>query len=432
MGFSVFCFAKERRRTEVNDRTILHSDMNNFYASVECKLNPALRGHPIAVCGDPSQRHGIVLAKNYEAKRFGVSTGEALWQAMLKCPDLVCVPAHYNEYEKLSCAAREIYSEYTDLVEPYGMDECWLDVSKSHRIFGSGEKIADDIRNRIKRELGLTVSVGVSFNKVFAKLGSDMKKPDATTVISRENFKEKIWSLPVNSLLYIGRSATKKLLGYGITTIGALAATPLDVLRMIFGKNGEMLWSFANGLDTSPVSNIAAKSLIKSVSCGNTSHKNLVTEDDIRIALRPLCKTVSCRLRKYGFLCETICLSIRDSDLHTITRQKKLPRPCRTSGEIFDAAIELFLSNHKSGKPVRSLSVSASNLIYTEEIQLSLDAEIMKLQRRELAECAVDRINEKYGKNTVCRAIFLAEPELTNIHVHSGVEYIMPGLMNNK
>lgn len=406
--------------------------MNNFYASVEYKLNPGLKGHPIAVCGNPSCRHGIVLAKNYEAKRFGVSTGEPLWQAKMKCPDLICVSAHYAEYEKLSHAAREIYSEYTDLVEPYGMDECWLDVSASHRIFGGGETIAGKIRERIKDELGLTVSIGVSFNKIFAKLGSDMKKPDATTVISRENFQKKIWPLPVNSLLYIGRSTTKRLCGYGITTIGALAVTPLDVLRMIFGKNGEMLWSFANGFDTSPVSNIGARSLIKSVSCGNTSHKDLVSDYDIRTALRPLCETVSSRLRKYGFLCETVCLSIRDSGLNSVTRQKKLSRPGRTSGEIFDAAFELFSSHYKSENPVRSLSVSASNLIYTEEIQLSFDPEIMKLQRRELAECAVDRINEKYGKGTVRRAVFLAEPELTSVHVHSGVEYIMPGLMNTK
>ena len=416
----------------MNERAILHSDMNNFFASVECRLNPSLKGLPVAVCGDPERRHGIVLAKSYEAKRFGVKTGEALWEAMEKCPDLVCVSPHYDKYEEYSKAAREIYSHYTDLVESYGMDECWLDVTASRRLFGDGVTIADEIREKIKRELGVTVSVGVSFNKVFAKLGSDMKKPDATTVIDREHFKKIVWPLPVGDLLYVGRHTTEKLVRYGITTIGALAATPIDTLRLFFGKTGEMLWTFANGLDTSPVSNIAAKSLIKSVSCGNTSPRDLVTERDVHTALIPLCENVSSRLRKYGFLCETVQLYIRDFELHSIVRQKKLPRPGRSSREIFKAASELFAHHHTSGKPVRSLSVCASNLIYKEEFQLSLDPEIMRDQRREIAECAVDRINERFGKHTVVRGICLADPELTSIHIHSGVEHIMPGLMNTE
>jgi len=414
------------------DRTILHSDMNNFFASVECKLNPSLLGHPVAVCGDPERRHGIVLAKNYEAKRFGVTTGEPLCQALGKCPDLICVPPHYSEYEKFSKAAREIYSGYTELVESYGMDECWLDVTASSRLFGDGKTIADEIRERIKRELGVTVSVGVSFNKVFAKLGSDMKKPDATTVIDREHFKEIVWDLPVRDLLYVGRATTEKLEQYRIETIGKLARTPIETMNFLFGKNGGMLWAFANGLDTSPVANIDANPLIKSVSCGNTAHRDLVTDGDIRAALFPLCQTVSSRLRKYGFLCETVRLSVRDFELYTITRQKKMARPGRTSGEIFNTAYALFRRHHISGKPVRSLSVTAANLIYNEEVQLSLDPEIMRLQRREFVECAVDRINERYGKNTICRAIYLAEPELTSLHVHSGVERIMPGQMNTK
>ena len=413
-------------------RTILHSDMNNFFASVECMLNPSLSGHPIAVCGDPERRHGIVLAKNYEAKKFGVKTGEALWQAKQKCPELMCVPPHYDKYEEISKAARALYSGYTDLVESYGLDECWLDVSASSRLFGDGVKIADEIRDKMKRDLGVTASVGVSFNKVFAKLASDLKKPDATILIDRENFKEKIWHLPVSELLYIGRSATEKLNAYGITTIGHLALTPFEVLTLLFGKNGEMLWNFANGYDMSPVSNIAAKSLIKSVSCGNTSHRDLVTDNDIRAALFPLCSTVSTRLRKYGFFCKTVHVAVRDAELYTITRQKKLPFAGRTSSEIFKAAYDLFLRHHTSGKPVRSMSVTASDLIYTEEIQLSLDPDIMKMQRREFVESACDRINERYGKNTICRAIYLAEPELTSLHIHSGCDHIMPGLMNTK
>ena len=413
-------------------RTILHSDMNNFFASVECKLNPSLCGHPIAVCGDPERRHGIVLAKNYEAKKFGVKTGEALWEAREKCPDLLCVPPHYDKYEEFSKAAREIYAGYTDLVESYGMDECWLDVTASKSLFGDGLTIANEIREKIKNELGVTVSVGVSFNKVFAKLGSDMKKPDATTLIDFDHFKETVWPLPVGDLLYVGRATREKLNRYGIKTIGQLALTSFDTLKLLFGKHGEMLWTFANGYDMSPVSNIAAKSLIKSVSCGNTSHRDLVTDSDIRAALYPLCTTVSGRLRKYGFLCRTVCLSVRDFELSCYTRQKKLPFPDRTSSEIFKAAHALFLNNHRSGKPVRSLSVSATDLVYTEEVQLSLDPEIMRIQRRERAERAYDEINKRYGKNTICRAVCLAEPELTSLHIHSGVEHIMPGLMNTR
>lgn len=405
-----------------NDRTILHSDMNNFFASVECKLNPELRGHPVAVCGDPARRHGIVLAKNYEAKSFGIKTGDTIYEAAAKCPNLLCVPPHYDKYEEYSKAAREIYSSYTDLVESYGLDECWLDVTASARLFGDGRTIADDIRKRIKRELGVTVSVGVSFNKVFAKLGSDMKKPDATTVIDRDHFKDIVRNLPVSDLLYVGRSTREKLSIYSINTIGTLADTPLETMKLLLGKNGETLWSFANGYDTSPVANIAAVTPLKSISCGNTFCRDLVTDEDIRTALHPLCQNVSTRLRKYGFLCETVHLAVRDFELSVITRQKRLPRPGRTSYEIFKAAHELFVRNHTSGKPVRSLTVGASNLHYNEEIQLSLDPEIMRLQRKELAECAVDKINERYGKGAACHAVILAEPILTSLNVRSGVE----------
>lgn len=412
------------------ERAILHSDLNNFFASVECRLNPSLAGHPVAVCGDPDKRHGIVLAKNYEAKKYNVTTGEALWQAKQKCPSLICVPPHYDKYEEYSAAARRIYTGYTDLVESYGIDECWLDVSGSKKLFGDGKTIADEIREKIKKELGVTVSVGVSFNKVFAKLGSDMKKPDATTVIDREHFKEKIWHLPVEDLLYVGRATGEKLAGLGIDTIGKLALTPLETVRYFLGKNGEMLWSFAGGLDSSPVANTNSKPLIKSVSCGNTAPRDLVSEEDIKAALYPLCTTVSARLREYGFMCRTVRLYVRDFELSSYERQTKLTFPCRTSSEIFKSAFDLFRKNHRSGKPVRSMSVSASDLIYTKEYQLSLDPEFMTLQKQEALEAECDTINRKYGKNTICRGIYLEYPDITNLHIHSGCEHIMPGMMN--
>ena len=241
------------------ERVILHSDMNNFYASVEARYHPELRERPMAVCGNPQLRHGIVLAKNELAKSCGVKTGEPIWQAVRKCPELTFAEPHYDLYASYSRMAKEIYSEYTDQVENFGLDECWLDVSGSTCLFGEGKLIAEEIRKRIHSELGVTVSVGVSFNKVFAKLGSDLKKPDAVTRIDRENVKEQIWPLPVGELLYVGGSTRNKLAKYGIFTIGELASSRVEFLRYILGKSGVTLWNFANGYDLSPVSDIGTE-----------------------------------------------------------------------------------------------------------------------------------------------------------------------------
>ena len=226
---------------------------------------------------------------------------------------------------------REIYSEYTDQVEPYGLDEYWLDVTGSFALFGDGQAIADKIRERIKSELGVTVSVGVSYNKIFAKLGSDIKKPDATTVIESGHFKEIVWPLPVNDLLYVGRSTHKKLLKYEIKTIGDLAKSDKHFLQYLLGQNGVMLWRFANGLDTSPVSNIGAKSLIKSIGNSTTTPRDLITDEDIKIILYVLCESVSARMREYNFICSTVQIGVRDNELHSYERQGKLPYPNRTS-----------------------------------------------------------------------------------------------------
>ena len=205
------------------DRVILHCDLNCFYASVELLSHPDLRDVPMAVCGDPNSRHGIILAKNEPAKKFGIQTAETIWQAKKKCPDLVLLPPHHDLYREYSRKVNAIYDEYTDLVEPFGIDESWLDVTHTLHLFGGDARaLADALRERMKRQLGLTLSVGVSFNKVFAKLGSDYKKPDATTVISRENWKELVWPLQVGDLLYVGGAARKLLKQYGITTIGQL------------------------------------------------------------------------------------------------------------------------------------------------------------------------------------------------------------------
>ncbi len=306
------------------ERVILHSDLNNFYASVECLYNPKLRGKPVAVAGDPEQRHGIVLAKNYEAKAFGVATGDPLWMARKKCPHILFTPPHYDLYIRYSEMARKIYSDYTDLVEPFGLDECWLDVSGSTGLFGSGRKIADNIRRRIQFELGVTASVGVSFNRVFAKLGSDMKKPDATTVIDSAHFQETIWPLPASDLLYVGKATARKLAGYGIHTIGDLAQTDTNFLNRLLGKNGLMLWLFANGRDTSEVSGFGSKGIVKTIGNSTTAPRDLITDEDIKITLYVLSESVAERLRACDFLCRTVQISIRDNRLQSCERQGRL------------------------------------------------------------------------------------------------------------
>ncbi len=409
-------------------RTILHSDLNNFFASVECNLDPSLKGHPVAVAGNPEMRHGIVLAKNYEAKRFGVATGEALWEAKLKCPDIIFVPPHYDKYMEYSRAVREIYHSYTDQVESYGLDECWLDVTGSEKLFGDGSAIADSIRERVRRDLGVTVSVGVSYNKIFAKLGSDMKKPDATTVIPPESFREVIWDLPASDLLYVGRSTAEKLMRFGIRTIGDLAQADGKFIRYLLGKNGLMLRAFANGEDTSPVSAITTHTPLKSVSCGSTAPRDLVCENDVKVLLAALSTNVSRRLREYGCTCRTVCLQIRDSDLSSKVRQKRLSYPCRTSEAIYSAALELFRRSHGFDVPVRSMSVCASELDYGETEQMSFDGEISVIQRRENLECAFDGINKRYGQGTVKRGLLMTAPELCRLDIRNE-HGIMPGRM---
>lgn len=392
---------------------ILHSDMNNFYASVEILYNPALRDKPIAVAGDEEARHGIVLAKNDIAKRFGIRTGQVLWEARQQCPELVCVPAHYERYLAYSAQARDIYTSYTDQVEPFGLDECWLDVTGSVGLFGDGPSIADDIRGRIRRELGLTVSVGVSFNKVFAKLGSDMKKPDATTVITPENYRERAWRLPVSDLLYVGPATTRKLNQYGITTIGDLAKTNLDFLCWLLGKNGIMLHRFANGQDHSGVRRYYAVPPMKSIGNSTTAPRDLVSGDDMKITLMALCESVGTRLREQDCLCSTVALSIRDDRLMSYDRQAKLPYPTANTLDIWEAAMELFRRHHMDGKPVRSLSVKASGLAPADGVvQLSLFPEMQKAQRRADIDRTLDKIRRKYGYYSIRRAIALADPVL--------------------
>ena len=297
-------------------RCILHSDLNNFYASVEVLRHPEFAGVPLAVTGSIKDRHGIVLAKNMPAKCMGVKTGEVLWQARKKCPSLVTVPADFPAYLEMSRKVRSVYERYTDRIEPFGIDECWLDVTESVRLLGDGESIANEIRETVKAECGVTVSVGVSWNKIFAKLASDLKKPDAVTVISPENYHETVWKLPVSDLLYVGRATAKKLNFLGIATIGDLAAADEGMLSMELGKWGKVLFEYANGRDTSPVRESGFEREVKSIGNSLTCYKDLSEEDEIYLLFLLLSDSVSERLSESGLghAC-TVKILVTDCDL---------------------------------------------------------------------------------------------------------------------
>ncbi len=387
------------------ERTILHCDCNSFFASVECVFDPELKNVPMAVCGDEKARHGIVLAKNLLAQKYGVKTAETIWQAKKKCPDLVLVKPHYDAYVEFSKRVNAIYQRYTDMVEPFGIDESWLDVTGSRLLFGDGEKIADEIRKAVREELGITVSVGVSFNKVFAKLGSDYKKPDATTVITRENFKNIVWPLPVNCLLYVGKSSEEVFSKLGITTIGDLANTPEKILLSKLGKMGVQLHSFANGEDLSEVTSIYDKREAKSVGNGMTFKRNLLGLEDIRSGVMYLADTVATRLRKHGYRGRTVSVSVKDPQFKTISRQTTLDEPTFLAKDICDVAMELIISFWDITKPVRAITVTVSKFDEGEGgKQLSFFEETKDEtahKKQQNLEETMDKIRTKYGNNSI-------------------------------
>lgn len=404
-------------------RTILHCDMNNFYASVECMLNRELQDKPVAVGGDVENRHGIILAKNYIAKKYDIKTGETLWQAKQKCPNLVIVPPHYEEYVKYSKLAREIYSRYTDLIEPYGMDECWLDVTGS----GDGECIANQLREQIYFELGLTISVGVSFNKVFAKLGSDMKKPNATTVISEKNFKEKIWHLPASDMLGVGRATEKVLKTYGIHTIGELANAPTQLLKHRFGKCGEMIIHYANGEDYSPVAPMDCEPTIKSVGHGITTKEDLENAGEVWNIMLSLVQDIGHKLRIYEMKAGGVAISIRNNKLETKQWQCQLPQKTYSSGIIAQAAFDLFLKSYNRKENIRSVTVRAINLSpASESEQLNLFIDSKKTEKKEKIEDTIENIRERFGKDailpaTLCRNIKLPTDREVELKMPTGM-----------
>ncbi|MEG0017454.1 MAG: DNA polymerase IV [Hydrogenoanaerobacterium sp.] len=386
------------------ERTILHCDLNGFFASVECLLRPELRTVPMAVCGDPTMRHGIILAKNELAKKYNITTAETIWQAQRKCPQLVLVQPHHDEYYKYSCLVNEIYRRYTDLVEPFGIDESWLDITGTTHLFGDGKTVADKLREVVEHELGLTISVGVSFNKIYAKLGSDYKKPNATTVISQQNYKEIVYPLPVNSLLYVGKASEKVLKLMGVSTIGQLAMCDREFLGRKLGKMGEQIHDYAAGLDISPVKSAYDVREVKSVGNSITFRRNLVSSEEIKAGLWAISDTVATRLRHSGLYCCTVQIMVKDPDFKTFSRQKALPHPTHLAKEICTAATELVLSAYKAGTAVRMLAVTGTGLTtFGETAQLSLFSagEDPKREEKEKKEKAMDSIREKYGKTAI-------------------------------
>ena len=406
-------------------RIILHSDMNSFYASVEMMLNPSLKGKAVAVCGSTEDRHGIVLAKSELAKKRGVKTGMVNFEARQRCPDLIIVPPQYDQYLKYSKLAHEIYYRYTDQVEPFGMDECWLDVS--HSVVGDGLNIAENIRRSTREELGLTVSIGVSYNKIFAKLGSDMKKPDAITSITPEDFKEKVWPLPASDLLYVGRATESKLSGFGIHTIGELAATSPESLKRWFGINGLKLWSFANGTDDSRVMHKDFVSPVKSIGHGITCVADLNDEEDVYRVMLELSQDIGHKLRVNELIAGGVQISVRSNDLSFKQYQTQLEMPTRSPKEIADTSRLLFHRQYKWNTPVRAVTVRAINLMpQMVPVQTTIFSDPLALERRDKLETAIEDIRRRYGKHSIINATLLGDLKMPG---DNRCEVIMPGLM---
>lgn len=390
----------ENLRTSNTERTILHCDCNGFFASVECTLNPTLKNVPMAVGGSEENRHGIILAKNELAKKYNIQTAEPIYRARQKCPSLVIVEPHHDLYREYSKRVMEIYMRYTDLIEPFGLDEAWLDVTASRRLFGDGKTIADNLRRIVREEIGLTISVGVSFCKVFAKLGSDYKKPDATTVFDKDNWRERIFPMNINNLLYVGRSTEKTLNRLGIKTIGQLAAADETLLTAQLGKAGHQLHIYANGLDNDAVKSVYKTEEVKSVGNGETFAHDLTGEEEIRHAIRPLCDSVARRMRKHGLKCSGVQVQIKDPSFRVIQRQKQLEKPTYISREIHEAAMDIIRGGWNLKLPVRMITVTGINLVGENDIneQLSIfDTGTERREKAEKLEKALDDIKAKFG-----------------------------------
>lgn len=397
-------------------RDILHCDMNNCYASIEMKLNPKLRGKALVVSGSVDERRGIVLAKSEKAKKLGIKTGETIWEAKLKCPDLITVPPQYDQYLKHSLMAREIYYSYTNQVEPFGLDEAWLDVTYSKKLFGNPDEIAEDIRKRMKKELGISVSIGVSFNKIFAKLGSDMKKPDAITYIPSERFKKIVWPLDISAILGIGSATRKKLNKINIYTLGDLANTELTAIEKLLGKNGKKLWLYANGQDQSQVADMGFRPEIKSVGNSSTCTEDLLNGEEVYHIFQVLALKVCERLIQYGYQAYGLEIHIRDYEFNSVSYQKKYSYPAYSSIILCERAMDLF-KNYKDFRPIRALAIRAIYLVDIDRTQLDFFALEDGIIKKSNLDQAIYKIRKKHGKDSITFASLKENVKLpTELH----------------
>ena len=402
------------------ERVILHSDLNNFFASVEIALNPSLAGKPLIVCGDPKERHGIVLAKNEEAKKFGIKTAETVYSALKKCPDVQMVGSHYHEYKRYSALVMAIYGRYTDVIEECSIDECSLDMTASTLLFGDGRTIAERIRKEVKEELGVTVSIGVSYNKVFAKLASELKKPDAVTEITRENYQRVVWGLPVGDLLFVGKSTVESLRKIGIRTIGDLAVADETILGRVLGKRGRQLRIYARGEDTEPVRAKKDKEDLKSVGNSTTLAKDITDREEIKRWFYAIAESVAGRLRDADVgRANTVHIVVRNEKLEDTTCQMKVS-PTTLCGDIAKAAFDLYCRHFEPGVRVRMLGITVSGFDYdVAQMRMDdlLDGEKNGYQRRERAENAIAKLREKYGYATVQRGLVMQDEKLNGLDI---------------
>ena len=407
------------------DRVILHSDLNNFFASVEIARNPALAGKPLIVCGDPKERKGIVLAKNEEAKKYGIKTAETVYSALRKCPAIQMVGAHHREYKRYSRKVVEIYSRFTDCIEECSIDECALDMTASTFLFGSGYEIAEKIRKMVKEELGLTVSIGVSFNKVFAKLASELKKPDAVTEITRENYQEVVWRLPVTDLLFVGKSTADILHKIGVKTIGDLAKADEELLVRFLGKRGRQLRIYARGEDNEHVKFGKDKEEIKSIGNSMTLPQNIYDREEIKRWFYALSESVAARLRAANVgKARTVHIVVRNEKMQDTTCQTKVS-PTALCGDIAKAAFALYCEHFPIGTQVRMLGVTVSGFDHNIE-QLSFDDFLSdgnaSYDKRDRAESAIAKLREKYGYATVQRGIVLEDDKVNGLDIRGKKE----------
>ena len=398
------------------ERIIIHSDMNSCYASIECSLNPELKGKPVAVGGSVEDRHGIILAKTAEAKKFGVTTGEAIWQARRKCPDLIVVPPHFDIYAEYSALARDIYRRYTDEIEPMGLDEAWCDITGSILLFGSAENITDGIRKAFKEELGITVSIGVSFNKIFAKLGSDLAGTDEVVTITKENYKDVVWPLDVGAIMGVGRKTAEKLRACGICTVGDIATRDSKDLRFLLGVVGDDLWRYANGYDNSRVMKDGYMREVKSIGHGVTCREDLINDEEVWLGFLNLCQDISRRLRKEKLAARGVQIAVRDSFLMTKQFQCETVYPTQSATEIAKTALKLFKDNYQWRNNVRALSVRAINLCSEDApVQLDLSGDYKHHDRQKCIDDTTLMLREKFGNSALFNCSVMMEKKMPDM-----------------